>query len=102
MPIILPPRARLATAASAALMLLAPFGSGRAQQLYRPRAVKQAYDKGTRSPDGRPGPKYWQNHGRYTITVTALPPDRTVRGTEQIIYFNNSPDTLRRSSSSCS
>src|SRR5262249_34970811 len=30
----------------------------------------------------------------YTITVNAAPPDRTVRGSEQIVYFNNSPDTL--------
>jgi hypothetical protein len=63
--------------------------------LYMPRAVKKAFAKGTRSLDGRPGPKYWQNHGRYTMTVTAMPPDRTVRGTEQITYMNESPDTLR-------
>jgi len=66
------------------------------QPLYMPRAVKQAFAKGTRSIDGRPGAKYWQNHGRYSITVTAAPPDRTIRGTEQIVYTNNSPDTLRR------
>ena len=66
-----------------------------AQSLYMPRAVTQAYKRGTRSPDGRPGSKYWQNRARYSITVTALPPDRTIRGTEQITYFNNSPDTLR-------
>jgi hypothetical protein len=60
-----------------------------------PRAVKQAYAKRTRSPDGRPGPSYWQNRGRYNIAMTALPPNRTVRGSEQITYFNNSPDTLR-------
>ena len=46
--------------------------------------------------DGKPGPRYWQNHGRYNIHVTAAPPERTVRGTETITYFNNSPDTLRR------
>ena len=63
--------------------------------LYMPRAVQQAYRKGTRSPDGRPGPAYWQNRGRYTIAITALPPDRRIRGTEQITYMNNSPDTLR-------
>ena len=77
------------------LLFAAPFTAASAQQLYMPRAVKQAFENGTRSPDGRPGPKYWQNHGRYTITVTALPPDRTVRGTERIVYFNNSPDTLK-------
>jgi hypothetical protein len=63
--------------------------------LYMPRAVKQAYRKGTRSPDGRPGPNYWQNRGRYNIAMTALPPNRTIQGSEQITYFNNSPDTLR-------
>ncbi len=62
--------------------------------LYMPRATKEAYRKGTRSPDGRPGPKYWQNRGRYNIAISALPPDRIVRGSEQITYFNNSPDTL--------
>src|SRR5690349_12898217 len=60
-----------------------------------PRSVERAYAKGTRSRDGRPGPKYWQNRARYAITVTAAPPARTVRGTEQITYLNASPDTLR-------
>lgn len=60
-----------------------------------PRDVKAAFRKGTRSPDGRPGPAYWQNRGRYNIAITALPPDRTISGSEQITYFNNSPDTLR-------
>src|SRR3954467_2261489 len=67
-----------------------------AQDLWMPRDVQQAFKKGTRSLDGRPGKNYWQNHARYNITVTALPPDRNIRGTEQITYCNNSPDTLRR------
>jgi hypothetical protein len=77
--------------ALAAMPWLAPPA---AAQLYMPRSVKQAYANGTRSPDGRPGSRYWQNRARYTITLTATPPDRTVRGTEQIVYVNNSPDTL--------
>ena len=67
-----------------------------ASALPTPRAVRQAYAKGTRSPDGRPGPRYWQNHGRYTISLTTSPPNRNVTGTEQIVYVNNSPDTLPR------
>jgi hypothetical protein len=63
--------------------------------LYMPRNIQQAFRNGTRSPDGRPGPKYWQNRGRYDIAVTALPPDSNVRGSEEIVYYNNSPDTLR-------
>jgi hypothetical protein len=80
--------------ASSALSLGAQSAPSSAEPLYVPRAVRQAYAKGTRSLDGRPGPKYWQNRGRYTMTVTAAPPDRTVRGTEDIIYVNASPDTL--------
>jgi hypothetical protein len=67
-----------------------------AQDLYVPRDIKRAYKNETRFPDGRPGKKYWENHGRYTISITALPPDRMVKGVEQITYFNNSPDTLKR------
>jgi len=59
-----------------------------------PRNVKAAVAKGARTLRGLPGTKYWQNHPRYDITFTALPPDRTIRGTERITYFNNSPDTL--------
>ncbi|MDR6944864.1 M1 family metallopeptidase [Mucilaginibacter pocheonensis] len=66
-----------------------------AQDLYMPRDIQYAYKNGTRSPDGNPGKKYWQNRGRYNITITALPPDRNIKGTEQITYINNSPDTLK-------
>ncbi len=66
-----------------------------AQTLYMPRTIKETYRNGTRSPDGKPGAKYWQNRGRYSITMTVMPPDRVVRGTEQITYINNSPDTLK-------
>ena len=65
-----------------------------AQTLTMPPEIQKAYDNGTRSPDGKPGKKYWQNHGRYTISITVMPPDNTIRGMEQIIYYNNSPDTL--------
>lgn len=63
--------------------------------LYQPRDIKRAFDRGTRAADGRPGPKYWQNHARYDITVQAAPPARDIRGRETITYFNNSPDTLK-------
>ncbi|MEO8568355.1 MAG: M1 family metallopeptidase, partial [Ginsengibacter sp.] len=65
-----------------------------AQTLYWPRDVKQAYKNQTRSNDGYPGKKYWQNTARYNITVSAMPPDRNIKGSEQISYINNSPDTL--------
>jgi hypothetical protein len=65
------------------------------QTLYMPRTYRRALLDGTRSSDGRPGSKYWENHARYRIAVTASPPNRTIHGTEQVSYTNNSPDTLR-------
>jgi len=67
-----------------------------AQTLTMPADIAQAYTKGTRSLSGKPGKNYWQNHGRYNISVTMTPPDRTINGVEDITYFNNSPDTLRK------
>jgi hypothetical protein len=66
-----------------------------AQTLTMPPEIQKAYDNGTRSLSGKPGKKYWQNHGRYTISLTVTPPDNLIKGVEQISYFNNSPDTLR-------
>jgi hypothetical protein len=65
-----------------------------AQNLYEPRDIQQAYKNETRSRDGNPGKNYWQNHARYTINITAMPPDRNIKGDETITYINNSPDTI--------
>ncbi len=64
--------------------------------LYVPLEVQTAYAKGTRSPDGTPGPNYWQNKSDYRIRVRMEPATRTVRGQETVTYTNNSPDTLRQ------
>ncbi|GAB2815952.1 M1 family metallopeptidase [Ferruginibacter profundus] len=66
------------------------------QPLFIPQNVKKAFDNGTRSMDGKPGKKYWQNFGRYNISVTTMPPAKEVKGTETITYINNSPNTLTR------
>ncbi|TSJ44229.1 M1 family metallopeptidase [Mucilaginibacter corticis] len=67
-----------------------------AQDLYTPRDIHKAYNKGTRDISGKPGKNYWQNTGNYNIAISMTPPNRLVKGTEQITYFNNSPDTLKR------
>jgi len=67
-----------------------------AQKLYIPRDIQKAFSKGTRDMSGRPGKNYWQNTGNYNIAITVAPPNRAVKGTEQITYYNNSPDTLKR------
>jgi hypothetical protein len=65
------------------------------QELYIPRDVKQAIKNKTRSLDGNPGKNYWQNTADYHIKVNMAPPDRTIHGSEEITYTNNSPDTLK-------
>ncbi len=64
--------------------------------LFIPRNVKKSYDSGVRNYDGTPGAKYWQNHADYFISAKVIPKTLTVRGREEIIYKNNSPDELRR------
>jgi hypothetical protein len=76
------------------LLLIAATSS--AQELYKPRDVKKAFANNTRSEDGRPGKAYWQNKARYTINIKAAPPNRTVYGTEDIMYINNSPNELKQ------
>ncbi|MDP9076928.1 MAG: M1 family metallopeptidase [Bacteroidota bacterium] len=65
-----------------------------AQTLTHPPEVQQAFDKGTRAENGKPGKNYWQNHGRYNISVSMTPPNKTITGVEDITYFNSSPDVL--------
>jgi hypothetical protein len=75
-------------------LLLLVCGNLSAQDLYVPRDVQAAFKKETRSADGRPGKNYWQNTANYNISITAAPPNRTVSGTEEITYTNNSPNPL--------
>jgi len=66
------------------------------QELFIPRNIQSAYEKGTRSPDGKPGAEYWQNSADYKIQVEFDPSTYQVIGSEDIVYYNNSPDSLRR------
>jgi len=64
--------------------------------LYMSRNLQATYDKGTRTTSGEPGKNYWQNSANYTITVDFDPVTRLVSGNEDILYTNNSPDTLKQ------
>ncbi len=61
-----------------------------------PLNIREAFDKGTRTAAGVPGPHYWQNRADYSIKVNFDPASRLVNGSESIVYSNNSPDTLRQ------
>ena len=59
----------------------APFDMGQAVNRYR-------------SANGLPGPNYWQNRADYSIRATLDPAAKTITGTVDIRYANNSPDAL--------
>ncbi|WP_436515736.1 M1 family metallopeptidase [Ekhidna sp. To15] len=64
------------------------------KRFFMPKEMKQAYDKGTRSYDGKPGASYWHNTVDYDIKVAIDPETRGISGTSEITYTNNSPDDL--------
>ncbi|MFC1732551.1 M1 family metallopeptidase [candidate division KSB1 bacterium] len=49
---------------------------------------------GTRIRDGNPGPKYWQNHADYDISVRLDTALKQIFGRETVTYYNQSPDSL--------
>ncbi len=65
-----------------------------AQLLPVPLNIQAAFDKHTRSADGKPGKNYWQNKALYDIHVNFTPSTRLLSGKQSIVYENNSPDTL--------
>jgi hypothetical protein len=66
------------------------------EKLFIPRNIQAAYDKGTRSSNGKPGKEYWQNSADYKIDVEFSPATYQIIGSEEVTYFNNSPDSLKR------
>jgi len=65
-------------------------------QLPVAKNILKAYEKGTRSLDGKPGRNYWQNAADYNMDVRFNPETRLLNGKVQIKYFNRSPDTLNQ------
>lgn len=60
-----------------------------------PDAFRSGVESGTRSMDGRPGARYWQQRVRYRIDAELDPRTAVLQGQEEVTYYNNSPDTLR-------
>lgn len=77
-------------------LILCCFSSiyGQDNRLYMPTEIRQAYENGTRSWDGRPGKNYWHNTADYTMDITVHPDKQTLEGSEEVVYYNNSPDEL--------
>ncbi|MBD3410708.1 MAG: hypothetical protein GF419_10945 [Ignavibacteriales bacterium] len=79
-----------------AFVLILAFAAPIAAQsaLPIPKEIRAAYADGTRSRDGEPGAKYWQNAADYRVAVEWFPETRVLQGEETILYANNSPDKL--------
>ncbi|UOR03512.1 M1 family metallopeptidase [Hymenobacter aerilatus] len=84
------------TPSLASLLVLGSFAVQAQQPLPIPRNLADTYAKGTRAESGLPGPNYWQNTADYTIKVNFNPTTRLLKGTVDIAYQNNSPDSLRQ------
>ncbi len=63
-------------------------------ELHIPKEIQKAYKNDTRSKDGKPGIKYWQNSVTYDIDVVVTPETRAIDGKETVVFKNNSPDEL--------
>jgi hypothetical protein len=61
-----------------------------------PQAYRRAVALGTRTAEGVPGPRYWQQWSRYTISARLDAEAKQLTGTTRIVYRNASPDTLRQ------
>ena len=53
-----------------------------------------ALTRGTRSPTGAPGPRYWQQWADYKLEAELNPVSKRLTGKGSITYHNRSPDTL--------
>ncbi|MDY0084102.1 MAG: hypothetical protein RBR74_13035, partial [Ignavibacteriaceae bacterium] len=65
-------------------------------ELRIPNNIKPAFEKSTRSYDGKPGENYWINKSDYKIVAEINPYSKIINGSEEITYYNNSPDTLKQ------
>ncbi|NCD69019.1 M1 family peptidase [Mucilaginibacter sp. R11] len=64
-----------------------------APDLFAPMFHKQTGNT-VHSPNGNPGPKYWQNRADYTLKANIDTTTKILSATENITYTNNSPDEL--------
>lgn len=97
------PRSRAWFIAVVASLISLPGGGVQAQLTSRPVPYPltpsvefgQAVARGTRTRDGAPGPRYWQQRAEYRLEATLDPVRRLLTGAGRVRYHNRSPDTLR-------
>jgi peptidase M1-like protein len=58
-------------------------------------AFERAVTNGTRSRNGTPGPRYWQQWAEYRLEAELNPTSKRLTGKGAVTYYNRSPDALR-------
>lgn len=77
------------------LLILLPLAlPAQTSKLPIPLNIQRAYERGTRSYDGKPGARYFQNRADYRIQATIDPATQVLTGSEIIRYQNNSSTNL--------
>ena len=66
------------------------------ERIVYPADFQRAIDAGTRTADGRPGARYWQQWAEYDVAVVVDPARNRLDGTTRIVYHNRSPNPLRQ------
>ena len=61
-----------------------------------PPGFAAAVAKGTRTLEGRPGPRHWTNYAKYTLAAELDPRTARLVGKATMVYENRSPDELDR------
>ncbi|MDX2250615.1 MAG: M1 family metallopeptidase [Bacteroidia bacterium] len=81
-----------------ALMVFLSVGwvYGQSTDIFIPAELQRAYEAGTRSRDGNPGPNYWINRASYRIKANFDPTSGKLTGSEKITYHNQSPSILNQ------
>ena len=95
-------RSVLFPAAFAGLLTATALGQGLASE--RPRVIPYPIDlpqrfeaaiaNGTRTTNGRPGPKHWTNYAHYAIEAEVDPAAHRVTGRAVMTYHNRSPNPM--------
>ena len=77
------------------VLVLAITGIKAQDSLYMPNEFVKSYREGYRNYDGTPGKNYFTNYSDYQINVYFNAETGHLKGIENIVYHNNSKDTLK-------
>lgn len=81
----------------ALLLLFFPIISfSQTDSIYYPRNFLKSVSKEVRAMNGKPGKNFWQNTADYNLKIKVDPQTRLLTGSEDVVYYNNSPDTLKK------